>query len=290
MTAQIFVQIPAYRDSELGKTLLDLYRTAEAPDRLRVAVAWQRACDERLPDAVWDLPAIEIIEIPYEKSQGCNWARTGLQGRWRGEPYTLLLDSHHRFVPGWDAVVVSMYEQLTAAGVAKPVITAYLPAYDPAHDPQARKCSPYKIYAAAREQGMLVRLTSFPIAFWEGLDRPVEADFASLHFLFAAGSFNEEIRFDPDLYFFGDEVVLGLRLFTSGYDLFHPHRVVGWHNFDRATRVPHWDDHPGWGEQHRRSLDKMRRIFMGTYTGQNGLGRSRTIGEYERRIMARLAE
>jgi hypothetical protein len=290
MPASIFVQIPAYRDPELASTLLDLYRMAEWPDRLRVCVAWQHAAGESLPGFVQDLPGLEIVDIPHDESHGCNWARSGLQRRWHGEPYTLLLDSHHRFVPGWDTAVLSMYGELKRSGVEKPILTAYLPPYDPSRDPEARRPHPYKIYPLSREDGLLTRLTSYPIPLWEELPGPIEADFASLHFLLAAGSFNEEILFDPKLYFFGDEVVLSLRAFTSGYDLFHPHRVLGWHCYERTTRTAHWQDHPGWSEQHRESLVKMRRLFTGTYAGEHGLGHQRSISEYECRVMAQLAE
>lgn len=97
---RIYVQIPAYRDSELGPTLRDLYRKAARPEALRVAVLWQKASNETLPPAVRRLPGLELIEIPFEESRGCNWARIQLQARWRGEPYTMFLDSHHRFASG----------------------------------------------------------------------------------------------------------------------------------------------------------------------------------------------
>jgi hypothetical protein len=40
---RIFVQIPAYRDPDLGPTLEDLFAKAADPDALRVVVLWQRA-------------------------------------------------------------------------------------------------------------------------------------------------------------------------------------------------------------------------------------------------------
>ena len=68
----------------------------------------------------------------------------------------------------------------------------------------------------------------------------VPARFVSLHFLFTEGSFNQEIPFDPAIYFFADEIAIALRAYTLGYDLFHPHRILGWHLYDRTTRATHW--------------------------------------------------
>ena len=52
--------------------------------------------------------------------------------------FTLVLDSHHRFVRGWDTALESMYRQLEAVGSPKPLLTAYLPAYDPARESEDR--------------------------------------------------------------------------------------------------------------------------------------------------------
>jgi hypothetical protein len=284
---RIYVQMPAYRDSELEKTLRDLYSKADHPKRLRTAVLWQRAPDESLSADVRLLPGLEILDVDFTASRGPNWARAQLQKGWREEPLTLLLDSHHRFVRGWDSAVVSMYGQLRSSGVEKPLLTAYLPSYDPAREPGARKKRPYKIYPLQREQGVLTRLTSYPIPYWTRLNEPVAADFVSLHFLFAEGCFNETVAFDPEIYFFGDEVVTGLRAYLAGYDLYHPHRIIGWHCFDRASRVGHWDDHSEWAWQHENSVLKMRRLFLDT-DGQGRANGERTVSDYEEQIMVPL--
>lgn len=286
----VYVQIPAYRDRELGPTLAQLFGKARRPERLRVRVLWQREAQDDLPAKVRRLPGLELVEVPYQESKGCNWARNLLQRAWRDEAYTLFIDSHHRFVDGWDEALLDMYEDLVAGGVAKPIITGYLPAYHPEAEPRGRRRRPYRIYPLAREQGLLTRLTSYPIAGYAQLRRPVEADFASLHFLFAPGLFNREIQFDPKIYFFGDEIATSLRAFTWGYDLFHPHVVLGWHAFDRGQRVPHWNDHPTWRAQHRRSLELLEEMYRGRRVGRFGLGRARRVAEYEERILVDLIE
>jgi len=145
----IYVQIPAYRDLELPKTLLDLYEKARHPERLRVCVLWQRAPGEKLAAPVRRLPRLEVIEVPCAISGGPNWARHRLQRRWCGEPFTLLLDSHQRFVRDWDQTVVAMYAGLEARGVKKPIISSYLPAYNPKREPGGRRKRPYKISTRA---------------------------------------------------------------------------------------------------------------------------------------------
>ena len=289
MSPRIYVQIPAYRDSELPKTLLDLYAKAASPERLRTCVIWQRAPDETLPPEVRALPGLELIELAADSSEGCNWARAMAQKLWQGEEYTLIIDSHHRFVRSWDELAIAMHAQLCAGGAAKPLLTAYLPSYDPQREPGARRKRPYRIIPYGRDHGILTKLASTPIPLWTSLTEPVEADFVSLHFIFTTGSFNEDIRFSPRIYFFGDEVVTTVRAFTSGYDLYHPHRIVGWHCFERASRIPHWNDHPDWHHQHEQSLSVMRRFFAGDYIDDVlVLGTERTVSDFESHTLTAL--
>ena len=260
MSPDIYVQIPAYKDLELPETLRSLYDRARRPDALRVRVLWQRGPEERLPSDVRRLPRLEIDEIDAGRSEGPNWARHRLQSNWTGERYTLLLDSHHRFVKSWDVTAIDMLEAIRSGGTERPILTAYLPDYHPDF-PSKRRRHPYKIYPLGRENGVLMRLTSMPILGWRALHGPIPADFLSLHFLLADGRFNIDVRLNPAIYFFGDEVQTSLRAFAAGYRLFHPHRVLGWHAYDRSARTPHWDDHRDWVSRNRRSLEMLKRLY-----------------------------
>lgn len=284
---RIYVQIPAYRDSELAPTLLDMFDKAAQPDQLRVRVCWQHGPAEMLPNSILDNSSIEIVDVPYEKSNGCNWARRGLQSGWNNEEYTLLLDSHHRFVKGWDDCLVKLYEALISDGVQKPLITAYLPSYDPRIDPRQTRSEPLQIHSLSRERGLLVYLVAHRIPLWTWLVRPVKAKFLSLHFIFTSGKFNQEVPFDEDIYFFGDEVVTALKSFTHGYELFHPHYVVGWHLYKRDdTRITHWQDHADHELRNEKSHERLRDVFLGI--DQRGIGQIRTLEEYEYLINEKL--
>jgi hypothetical protein len=280
----IYVQIPAYRDSELPKTLHQLFSKAAHPERLRVGVAWQHTPDEKLNTRYLERRNVEILDIPHDESLGCNWARSLLQKRWQNETYTLFIDSHHRFTTGWDLKTVAMYESLVKRGVRKPIVTAYLPAYTPDADPEKRMRSCLKIYYRFRTMGLLVGLTSYEITGWRWLNEPIPAHFVSLHFLFTAGDFNREIRFDPEIYFFGDEVSVSLRAFTRGYDFFHPHRILGWHEYKRQNRTPHWNDHADWRTRDAYSLTKLKATFKGRVRGTFGIGSRRSVSDYENHI------
>ena len=287
---RIFVQIPAYRDPELSPTLHDLFAKARNPESLRVAVLWQRAPDDRLDRELRQRKNLEIVDIPYGDSKGCNWARNALQRLWKGEAYTLILDSHHRFARDWDRKLLAAYDALVRQGIERPIVTAYLPRYNPLTEPHGRKNKPLKIYPFARSDGMLLRLIGRPILNWTALSAPVAGDFVSLHCLFASGEFNRDVPFDPNCYFFGDEVSTSLRAFTSGYDVFHPHRVIGWHCYERAYRSTHWEDHENWSRLETSSMKRLRRLLSGRPMGAYGSGDRRSLREFEDKLAVKLCE
>ena len=289
MSSKTFVAIPSYRDRELAPTILDLIAKAKWRSDLRIVVAWQFGRDETLPRAVRTIKNIEIIPIPAAESLGPNWARRAIQDRYDGEEFTLLLDSHHRFVKGWDKTTREMFDGLKKR-CAKPILTAYLPPYDPKREPLGRKREVLKIYPLRRTSGLLTHLTGRRVALWRTLGAPIPAAYSSLHFLFAEGCLHREILFDPDIYFFGDEVLTGLRAFTHGYDLYHPHKILGWHLYDRTTRTPHWDDHAEWRHAESLSFEKMRGIVTGKVQGNGLLGSSRSVRAYEEYIGTKLIE
>lgn len=281
---RIFVQIPAYRDPQLVHTLDSLFAQAAHPDKLRVRVCWQHASRDTLPVRWRRNPQVEIDSVHFRDSKGANWARRRVQRHWNGEPYSLVIDSHLRFARGWDRSCVGWLQQLRAGGVARPVLSCYPPGFDPATYPRGRSHAPLKNYKEDYVDGLLAHFAGFALPLWNWLKAPVPAEFLALGFLFTEGRFNAEVPFDPGIYFFGDEITTGLRAWCHGYDLFHPHRVVAWHAYDRETRTCHWEDHGDWRQRDRRSMLRVRRILGGrSYPGYPTVQR-RSVAAYERHI------
>ncbi len=287
---RIYVQVPAYRDAQLVATLRDLLDTAARPERLVVAVAWQHGDDETSSTGELRRLSTHLLDLPADGSQGCNWARELLQQRWDGEEYTLFLDSHHRFAPGWDDTLVGLHRRLHEEGVERPLLTGYLPPFDPGNDPDGRVQAVYRMDLAERRDGLMYRLTGHAVPGWQRLDRPTAAAYVSLHLLFVEGRFNEVVPMDPGIYFFADEVAVALRAFTHGYDLFHPHLVLGWHLYDRSSRTTHWADHTDGQDRTAHSLERLRLLYAGADLGPYGLGGHRSRHDYERLAGRRLCE
>lgn len=288
--ARIFIQIAAYRDSELLATMRDCVTQAEHPEQLRFGICWQRAADETLAEFEHD-PRVRLIEVPFERARGACWARQQTQSLYRDEPYTLQIDSHHRFAPGWDVLAIDSLESLRAAGHAKPLLTSYAPVYDPDNDPAGRKAAPLRLRFDGFTQDGPFAVMPETMDDWESLQGPEPARFFSAHLAFTLGAFCREVPYDPKLYFFGEEPSLALRAFTHGYDLFHPHRVIAWHFYGRERQPKHWADHRRWTFRNELSMQRFRRMIEEGRAGVAGsasalhpfgLGTQRSLQDYER--------
>jgi glycosyltransferase involved in cell wall biosynthesis len=291
-TDTIFIQIAAYRDPQLVPTVLDCIANATYPDRLKFCIAWQHSADEQI-NAIKYLPNVEILDIPYLESKGACWARNKIQQQYRGETYTLQLDSHHRFVKGWDTELEAMSDQLKKTGVLKPVLTTYGSSFNPQNDPAERGKLPYKLtFDRFIPEGAVFFLPA-TINNCAKLTAPQPARFYSGHFCFAPGSFAVDVQHDPNYYFHGEEISIAVRAYTHGYDLFHPHKLILWHEFTRAGRPKHWDDHNEvpvpWSARNDSSHARNRCLFSmdgADYNsidwGPYGLGTVRTLQQYER--------
>ena len=288
----IFVQIAAYRDPELIPTLRDCISNAKHPENLRFCIAWQHSEDEKLTQETLDSfgpgPKFKILDIPYQESKGACWARNKIQQEYDGETYTLQLDSHHRFIKNWDEELIDMVEGLRAKGHSKPLLTAYISSYNPKNDPEGRTQVPWRMnFDRFIPEGAIFFL---PAAYPDGMElkEPALSRFYSAHFCFADGSFAQEVQHDPEYYFHGEEISIAVRAFTHGYDLFHPHKTIIWHEYTREGRTKHWDDDKEWWKKNvscherNRKLFEMDGLINDIDFGKYGFGKVRTLQDYEK--------
>lgn len=287
---KIFIQLAAYRDPELLPTLRDCISKAKYPENLVFSIAWQHSVNDEW-DNLYEFKndsRFRIIDIDYRDSQGACWARNKLQQKYDDEEYTLQLDSHHRFVQDWDEEGINLIKQLQSKGYKKPLLTGYIPSYNPENDPDGRINIPWKMnFDRFTPEGVVFFLPA-SIDNYQELTEPIPSRFYSAHFCFTLGQFVKEVPHDPDYYFHGEEISVGVRAYTWGYDLFHPHKVIAWHEYTRKGRTKHWDDNGEWGKRNSACHLRNRKLFgmddeindidFGIY----GFGNVRTLEDYER--------
>jgi hypothetical protein len=288
---KIFIQIASYRDPQLIPTIKDAISKAKNPKNLVFSIARQFHPDDKFDDLseYKDDERFRILDIPYEESLGVCWARHLTQQLYQDEEYTLQIDSHMRFEKNWDKTLIDMIKGLQKKGYKKPLLTGYVSSFDPDNDPQGRVNVPWRMaFDRFIPEGAVFFLPE-TIPGWENLKEPIPARFYSAHFCFTLGQFSKEVQHDPEFYFHGEEISVGVRAYTHGYDLFHPHKVVIWHEYTRKGRTKQWDDDKTWGEKNSRAHSKNRRLFSmdgevydENEFGEFGFGKERTLRDYEK--------
>ena len=285
---KIFIQIASYRDPELIKTIKSAIENAKRPKNLVFAIARQFNPDDKFDDlSEYDNDKrFRILNIPYLESKGACWARHLIQQLYQDEEYTLQIDSHMRFAPNWDDELIKMIKQLQKKGHKKPLLTGYVSSFDPDNDPGGRVQDPWRMtFDRFIPEGAVFFLPE-TIPGWQNLTEPVTSRFYSAHFCFTLGQFAKEVQHDPDYYFHGEEISIAARAYTWGYDLFHPHKTLIWHEYTRKGRTKQWDDDKQWVERNNFCHKKNRALFgMDGEEPMNhgifGFGTERTLRDYE---------
>jgi hypothetical protein len=285
----IFVQIASYRDPQLIPTIKDLLDNAKYPENIRLGICRQYHPDDKFDDLTEyeNDERFRILNVLYSASTGVCWARNQVQQLYDGETYTLQIDSHMRFEKDWDETLINMLKGLQEEGYKKPLLTGYVSSYDPDNDPEGRVTEPWRmVFDRFTPEGVVFFLPEV-IPGWKELTKPIRTRFYSAHFCFTLGEFSLEVQHDPEYYFHGEEISIAVRAFTHGYDLFHPHRIVLYHEYTRKGRTKQWDDDKTWYLKNNTSHSKNRKVLG--IDGEKyeddlkyGFGKERTIRDYEK--------
>jgi hypothetical protein len=263
---------------------------AKRPKNLRFGIARQFNPEDKFDDLTEyeKDKRFRILDIPFEESKGVCWARNLTQQVYEGEEYTMQIDSHMRFAPNWDDEMIKMVKQLQKKGHKKPLLTGYVSSFDPENDPAGRVQEPWRmVFDRFIPEGAVFFLPE-TIPGWRDMKEPVTARFYSAHYAFTLGQFSTEVQHNPEYYFHGEEISIAARAYTWGYDLFHPHKTLIWHEYTRKGRTKQWDDDKQWVDKNNKSHLTNRKLFgmdgetQEGHDGPFGFGTERTLKDYEK--------
>jgi hypothetical protein len=228
------------------------------------------------------------MSVDARATRGVCWARSQAQGFFAGEEYALQIDSHMRFVPGWDEL---MRQELARCPHPKAALTCNPPAYEP---PDRLEPNPRPMVKRAAPLGPPgdIRCRAEYLDFYP--EAPVLSAFVSGAFVFAGGDIIREVPYDPWLYFNQEEMTYSLRLYTHGWNVYCPSRVLVYHQYyvapPAANRPQHWRDFPGWGAFQKigkARFDHVTKFAPSTDPNvlvdldKYGLGAARSLEDYE---------
>ncbi|KAJ8601173.1 hypothetical protein CTAYLR_009910 [Chrysophaeum taylorii] len=246
----IFVVTASYRDPEVASTIARAYARAAKPERVRFGVHAQNAGSDAEPerDPVGGLGALNVscprhpvcravaegrISVSRElwkRAEGPTVARALAERWYRNETYVAGVDSHCHFVRGWDEVAIDMFKRI---GNEHAIITAYPEGYG--SDLQGGDgTEAYEPPTVVRSVGCIARTRRVnvhnTVSFKHDMTKcatpngGVRVAFFAAGFSFSRGHRVLRVPYDPHTpyVFDGEEISMGVRAWTWGYDLYQP--------------------------------------------------------------------
>jgi hypothetical protein len=287
---RIFVSIASYRDPELQWTIKSAITNANNPDNLYFGVVHQ-GVDSELFD-IQEIKNISITKMHPKEARGAGYARAKAMELYSGQEYFLQIDSHTRFVPGWDSISIDQLNRAKNISGHSRVMLSYFPApFEPERDggmyliTNNPKVKPYptrqKISLNKRKQWTAERFE-----FNNKLKEDPELSETVLGgFMFSDGSIVTEVPYDSEISFFGEEICFAMRSWTRGWDIYSPSKNIVYHFYSRGGYSKIWKDRNlrgiSWKELEEISYKKQKRVLCGEESGIFGAGDVRTLEQYE---------
>jgi hypothetical protein len=294
----IFISIASYQDPLLVSTIFSAYENAENKNDLIFSI-----CDQS--DNTIDINGVTFSDqIHYDHvdplfSKGPCWARHRAQSFFNEEDFFLQVDSHTQFAPEWDSIFIKQLEKISANEeideyFKKPIITSYPRSFKVLDFEKGlfelntgdkhtqvityRKDSLFLKGSFSRQIGIPTKHTDI-----------THAILLAAGCIFTKGAFVKEIPYDPNYYFYGEELSLAMRAFTNGYSFFHIPDVPLFHLYTDTSDIPrklHWDPEDDqkravkWTELDKKSLNRLDDLFADKVEEPLSLGKERSLEDY----------
>ena len=318
-TPSILLSVASYRDFQCAETVGSALSMAAYPERISVAVVDQGILGAGDPDCTpmcdteeaqatdvrcKHLDRIRVYWMDARNATGPILARHIASRMYRGEAFVLQVDAHVAFALGWDE---HLLKQWRSTGNENAVLSTYLSDVQGSLDgaghtlrttrpimcvsafAEGNASVPYMRHGAQPEEPPLLS------------NEPMLQPFWAAGFSFARGHFVARVPYDCCLPFVfqGEEVSMGLRAWTHGYDFYAPYHSVVFHEYAESSErrrpvAQFWENRAGSAEA-RLAEEAMRRLtalagldptpaprgsFNDALASRYGLGRARNASLY----------
>ena len=290
---KIFVSIAGYRDTELPKTLRNMVEQARYPNDVNFCVLSQDY-PKKHPDLDF-VPNLNYMKMNFRDAKGAGYARKLIMEEYNGEEYFLQTDSHMRYVPNWDARLITMIEETKNLANTEKVILSQFP-------------GPYKVLTNGKDEYIddnpyfwnepsWTSVVRTYMDTWAG-NREKIIDDSVPHpshtilagFVFAPGKLVEEIPYDERISFMGEELCFAIRAYTRGWKIYAPNELLCWHYYTRKNHPKVWSQRDDaarpvkWNDIEKQSMIVQKNILTGKERGVYGVGDLKLYKEYQEMI------
>lgn len=282
--SKILIEIAAYKDPELLNTINSALLQADNPDRIYFSICYQ-SDDMKMLDKIKKIKNCKIKALKASEAKGSCYARYLCQQMIDDEEYIYQIDAHMRFVKHWDT---EMIKALLSLKDDKAIISFYppgcteemmtLPLDDKAFDEPSSGGVMHVVNFL--KNSYFLSTNCIPIDMNDKRSGQRNPLIGAGNF-FSFSNVHKEVIHDPNMYFYGDELGMSIRLYTHGYNVYSYGKCYVYHQYERKNqKFPKVDNAMS------NELDRLycllglsnKKIDMGKF----GLGKIRTVEEYQK--------
>ena len=288
--SSIFVQISAYHDHELSNTVNAALRNASGKHSINfgIHVLYKDNNDLVLPSG----SNIGLVLSEAPRNIGVGIGRYIAHQFYNNEDYYLQIDSHSVLDHNWDERLINWIKSYQEEGIEKPLITNYPRNYwyedgKLMDVPQSGYVSQISFHENL-QQFMEKRIPTQKAV--PNHPKNIFCNSISAGCVFTVGGF---IVPNPDVMFWGEEILMAARAFTNGFDLVVAKEPFMAHlyfrhdgddmeeKFKRNRRRIIWNDYPEmFAAADLKSKELVKDILINNRIGPLQLGSQRTLEDY----------
>ena len=209
----------------------DITKVSDAPPDVN---GIETFCNERKYKKYCDSLQVRAIYVDESEALGPANARYYASKLWGGETYFMQVDSHLQFAKNWDLEFI--HEAKAAKSFPKVVLSSYPPGFEGSEgmisggSKGSRLC--FCEFSQSDVEESIIRISSQG-SYNGGESRPRQIAFIAAGFFFARAEFLVDVPFDPFLpwCFMGEEILLSLRAWTSGWNIYAPRKNLIAHQY-----------------------------------------------------------
>eukprot|EP00573_Skeletonema_grethae_P001607 CAMPEP_0201690236 /NCGR_PEP_ID=MMETSP0578-20130828/3704_1 /ASSEMBLY_ACC=CAM_ASM_000663 /TAXON_ID=267565 /ORGANISM="Skeletonema grethea, Strain CCMP 1804" /LENGTH=561 /DNA_ID=CAMNT_0048175155 /DNA_START=138 /DNA_END=1823 /DNA_ORIENTATION=+ len=263
----IYVAIASYRDYQCRDTVTSIFERAKFPERVRVGVVDQIVDGEDGPcDAPYEPCSVnpeqmlckyksqlDVYQVDAPLAIGPVFARHLGHRMYRGEYYYMQSDAHVTFTRNWDVDIISQQE---ATKNEMAVLSTYLSDVVGNIDKNGKSLINTRPIMCntdyeSGQKNKYLRHGSQPEAVPTIRGTPQLEPYWAAGYSFSRGHFVVNVPYDfyQPMIFQGEEMSIGIRGFSIGYDFYAPERSVCFHHYAEGknkkarNKVPHYWEH-----------------------------------------------
>jgi hypothetical protein len=209
---KIFINIAAYRDPLLLRTLHEALDNADNPNDLIFGIGMQYE-EEIYPDLSFvPQEQLRIIKYDIDNRPGVTKIRHEISSiAYNNEKYFLMIDSHTKFEMGWDTWLKESLDNLGE----KSIISGL------GHIENGKILLAKSIVEQGRRELAFVRQNYLQDINDDDIGSFIRCPYIVCGFMFTYGSFVRDVGFDEYSQFGSEEPYLSWRAFMSGWDIYH---------------------------------------------------------------------